>query len=79
MDITTDGFGWMLAFGNLSWVPMVYSLQARYLASFPRDLNYFELVGIVALQLAGYYIFRSSNGQKNDFRTNPGGKNVKRE
>ena len=29
MDITTDGFGFMLAFGDLSWVPFTYSLQAR--------------------------------------------------
>lgn len=31
MDITTDGFGYMLAFGDLSWVPFTYSLQARIL------------------------------------------------
>lgn len=29
MDITTDGFGFMLCFGDLSWVPLVYTLQAR--------------------------------------------------
>lgn len=27
MDITTDGFGFMLAFGDLAWVPFTYSLQ----------------------------------------------------
>ena len=27
MDITTDGFGFMLAFGDLTWVPFIYSLQ----------------------------------------------------
>jgi hypothetical protein len=27
MDITTDGFGYMLAFGDLAWVPFIYSLQ----------------------------------------------------
>ncbi len=32
MDITTDGFGFMLSVGDLTWVPFVYSLQARYLA-----------------------------------------------
>jgi hypothetical protein len=30
IDITTDGFGVMLAFGDLVWVPFTYSLQARY-------------------------------------------------
>jgi delta14-sterol reductase len=29
MDITTDGFGCMLCFGDMSWVPFTYSLQAR--------------------------------------------------
>lgn len=28
MDITTDGFGFMLAFGDLCWVPFTYTLQA---------------------------------------------------
>lgn len=36
MDITTDGFGFMLAFGDLAWVPFTYSLQARYLVDHPR-------------------------------------------
>ena len=26
--------GYMLAFGDLAWVPFIYSLQARYLVSF---------------------------------------------
>lgn len=36
MDITTDGFGFMLAFGDIAWVPFTYCLQARYLADNPR-------------------------------------------
>lgn len=35
MDITTEGFGFMLAFGDLTWVPFTYSLQARYLVDHP--------------------------------------------
>eukprot|EP00854_Cymbomonas_tetramitiformis_P026331 gene26331-32292_t len=27
MDITSDGFGFMLAFGDLTWVPFIYTLQ----------------------------------------------------
>ena len=30
-DVTTDGFGFMLAFGDLVWVPFTYSLQTRYI------------------------------------------------
>lgn len=70
MDITTDGFGFMLAFGNLTWVPIIYSMQARYLADFPIDLSILQVIGIVALQLGGYYIFRSANSQKDTFRQN---------
>ena len=35
MDITTDGLGFMLVFGDLVWVPCTYCLQARYLADHP--------------------------------------------
>lgn len=31
MDIVHDGFGFMLAFGDLAWVPFLYCLQPRYL------------------------------------------------
>ena len=40
MDITTDGFGFVLAVGDLMWVPLVYSLQARYLVSHSIDGTY---------------------------------------
>jgi hypothetical protein len=68
MDITTDGFGFMLSIGDLTWVPFVYSLQARYLA-----FNHIELgIGFSALVFAvhgfGYYIFRTANAEKNEFR-----------
>ena len=36
MDIVYDGFGFMLAFGDLVWVPFTYSLQARYLVDRPQ-------------------------------------------
>ncbi|KAL9581307.1 MAG: hypothetical protein Q9203_005948 [Teloschistes exilis] len=71
MDITTDGFGFMLAFGDLVWLPFIYSLQARYLAVFPLHLGAQGTLGIVAIQLFGYWIFRSANNEKNRFRTNP--------
>jgi len=76
MDITTDGFGFMLSLGDLAWVPFTYSLQARYLAFHPTELSPAAIAGIVGLQSVGYYIFRTSNGEKNDFRL---GKNPKSE
>ncbi|KAI4177128.1 MAG: hypothetical protein LQ343_000610 [Gyalolechia ehrenbergii] len=71
MDITTDGFGFMLAFGDLVWLPFTYSLQARYLAVYPVQLGVSGIIGILAVQAFGYWIFRSSNNEKNRFRTNP--------
>ncbi|EMD40017.1 hypothetical protein CERSUDRAFT_81323 [Gelatoporia subvermispora B] len=77
MDITTDGFGFMLAVGDLAWVPFVYSLQARYLVFKQNELGPVWTAGIVFVNLLGYYIFRSANGEKNDFRNGRNPKNLK--
>ncbi|KAH0543877.1 Delta(14)-sterol reductase, partial [Trichoglossum hirsutum] len=71
MDVTHDGFGFMLAFGDLVWVPFIYSLQAKYLAVYPLQLGLKGTLGVVAIQGLGYLIFRGANNQKNRFRTNP--------
>jgi delta14-sterol reductase len=68
MDITTDGFGYMLSFGDLVWVPFTYGIQARYLAFHPIDLGFAACAGIVALNVIGFYIFRTSNSDKDSFR-----------
>lgn len=69
-DIAHDGFGFMLAFGDLAWLPWTYSLQARYLAIEGNsvDLSWPALVLIVALNVFGSYIYRASNKQKADFK-----------
>ncbi|KAL2350986.1 ergosterol biosynthesis ERG4/ERG24 [Cryomyces antarcticus] len=77
IDITTDGFGFMLAFGDLVWVPFTYSLQARYLAVHPVKLGLQGVLAVVGVQLFGYYIFRAANNEKNTFRTNPNDPSVK--
>lgn len=71
MDITTDGFGFMLAFGDLVWVPFIFSLQCRYLAVHPVHLGLWGTASVLAVQGIGYYIFRASNNEKNRFRTDP--------
>ena len=82
MDITTDGFGYMLAFGDLAWVPFTYSLPARYLAdrvvagddaSTPTWLA----LASFALFVLGYSIFRGANGTKDTFRRDPKDPRVK--
>ena len=71
MDITTDGFGFMLVFGDLAWVPFTYSLQARYLVDHDPMLRWPALVAILGVNMLGYFIFRSANSQKDAFRRDP--------
>uniref|UniRef100_A0A4X1T3B2 Delta(14)-sterol reductase LBR n=1 Tax=Sus scrofa TaxID=9823 RepID=A0A4X1T3B2_PIG len=71
MDIIHDGFGFMLAFGDLVWVPFIYSFQAFYLVAHPNELSWPAASLIVALKLCGFIIFRCANSQKNAFRKNP--------
>uniref|UniRef100_A0A3Q2ECN1 Delta(14)-sterol reductase TM7SF2 n=1 Tax=Cyprinodon variegatus TaxID=28743 RepID=A0A3Q2ECN1_CYPVA len=71
MDIVHDGFGFMLVFGDLAWVPFTYSLQASFLVVHPQTLSLLKAAVIVALNGVGYYIFRKSNSQKNQFRRDP--------
>lgn len=71
MDITTDGFGFMLAFGDLVWLPFTYSLQARYLSIYPVHLGYSGIALVALIQAVGFYIFRAANNEKGRFRTDP--------
>ena len=71
MDITTDGFGFMLVFGDLAWVPFTYSLQARYLVDHDPLLQWPVLAAILGVNVIGYLIFRGANGQKDAFRRDP--------
>eukprot|EP00927_Polykrikos_kofoidii_P021972 TRINITY_DN20650_c0_g1_i1.p1 TRINITY_DN20650_c0_g1~~TRINITY_DN20650_c0_g1_i1.p1 ORF type:complete len:464 (+),score=54.35 TRINITY_DN20650_c0_g1_i1:112-1503(+) len=77
MDITTDGFGFMLAFGDLAWVPFTYGLQARYLVDHDPGLSPWMLSAIACGGLGGYAIFRASNSQKDQFRRDPSHASVK--
>lgn len=77
MDIVTDGFGFMLAFGNLVWVPMLYTLQVRFLSVHPIELGVINVLALICLQSIGYIIFHGANRQKNTFRTNPNHPSVK--
>jgi delta14-sterol reductase/lamin-B receptor len=71
-DITRERLGWMLAWGGLVWVPFTYTLQAHYLVDHLHGLSPVAVAGLVALNLAGYALFRASNLQKHRFRLDPG-------
>lgn len=71
IDITTDGMGFMLSFGDLVWVPFLYSTQCRYLAVYPVHLGWMRIAAVSAIFVLGIYIFKAANNQKHMFRTQP--------
>ncbi|RYG55271.1 hypothetical protein EON66_05680 [archaeon] len=78
MDIIMDGFGFMLAFGDLAWVPFMYSLQCRYLAEVPTAISPVYAALCLAVGVAGFYIFRAANMQKDTFKKNPNDASINR-
>jgi Delta14-sterol reductase len=70
-DIRHEPLGFMLCWGSLVWVPFTFSLQALYLVDHASDLPLAGVLGLVALDLAGYVIFRGANLQKHRFRKHP--------
>ena len=71
MDITTDGFGFMLAFGDLAWVPFTYTLQARFLVERSSEAPPLFWVAVFAVNALGMFVFRGANGEKDQFRRDP--------
>lgn len=72
IDIAHDHMGFYLAWGDLVWLPLMYTLQAQYLCYNPVDLSLGACVSILSLGLSGYYIFRATNHQKDLVRSNDG-------
>jgi protein-S-isoprenylcysteine O-methyltransferase Ste14 len=70
-DINHENYGYMLAFGFVVWMPFTFSLQAQYLVTADPQIPIWAVPLVVALNFAGYFIFRTSNLQKHHFRTNP--------
>ncbi|KAL8406172.1 hypothetical protein RB596_004862 [Gaeumannomyces avenae] len=71
LDIISDGFGMMLSFGDIVWVPLLHSQQMRYLSVHPVSLSPWGMAGVAILLVASFAAFRLSNSQKNLFRSNP--------
>jgi protein-S-isoprenylcysteine O-methyltransferase Ste14 len=71
IDIRTERFGWMLAYGDAALVPMTYSLQAFYLVDHVPTIPVWVAGITLVLSFAGFYIFSSANAQKDRFRRDP--------
>ncbi|KAL1920089.1 uncharacterized protein VTP21DRAFT_1235 [Calcarisporiella thermophila] len=72
IDIAHDHFGFYLAWGDSVWLPFMYTLQSHYLVRNPVDLSMPYFLFVLSLGLAGYYIFRAVNHQKDIVRRTNG-------
>ncbi len=64
----------MLVFGDYVFIPFVFSVQCHYLINYPNHEgigSYLFFIFNLVLFLFGYYVFRTSNSQKNQFKTDP--------
>lgn len=59
----------MLCFGDLAWVPFIYTLQARYLVDHDPSLSLGWILIIFSIYSLGFFIFRSANKEKDLFRS----------
>ena len=78
-DIVYEKWGWMLVFWNLAGVPFVYSFNSMYLAArppFEHSLPYTFFC--FALLLSAYYVWDTSQSQRNRFRMQLRGTFVRR-
>lgn len=71
IDIIEENLGLMLWFAFLVWMPFNFTLQQQYLAVAKPELPLAAAVAILALNFAGYYVFRTANLQKQGFRRDP--------
>lgn len=55
MDIIYEGFGFMLSFGDLAWVPFLYCLQGRFLLEHDIPLPWYCLAALVFLNCKFLY------------------------
>ena len=49
----------------------MFACLSRYLVDHDPLLPAWQVLAVAAVQLLGYYIFRSANSEKDAFRTNP--------
>lgn len=76
IDISHDHFGFMLAWGDTTFLPTLYTIQAQYLARHPTHLSRTQALAILAFGVAGYLMFRSANYQRDYVRNHDGNVNI---
>lgn len=71
VDIQHDRLGYYLTYGAFSWMTMSYTAYGYYASHVRPGNSNFRLFIVVFLYLLGYWLMRTSNNQKEDFRKNP--------
>jgi Delta14-sterol reductase len=61
----------MLVFGDYVFIPFAFSIQCHYLLDYPDYDSPITALPVLLLYLLGYYVFRTSNSQKNQFKNDP--------
>jgi len=69
-DIMAENFGLMLIWGDYVFIPFAFSIQNHYLLHNAAPISIFpELLLTLLCFTAGFFIFRGSNSQKHQFKT----------
>lgn len=70
-DIIAENFGFMLVWGNYSFIPFAFSIQNLFLVDDVRPVTKFGIWVIWCTFCTGFAIFRGANSQKHQFKTDP--------
>ncbi|EPS72564.1 delta14-sterol reductase [Genlisea aurea] len=70
-DIIAERLGFMLAFGDLVFIPFTFSIQGWWLLKNKVEITTTAIIINCLVFLIGYTIFRGSNKQKHVFKKNP--------
>ncbi len=71
IDIIEENLGFMLWHAFLVWMPFNFTLQQQYILEADPNLPTIAAAALLLLNVLGYYIFRSANLQKQQFRRDP--------
>lgn len=67
-DVLAENFGFMLVWGDLTYVPFLYSLPGWWMVDATGPFSAGALAALVAFHFAALAIFRQSNWQKERFK-----------
>ncbi|HEY8123585.1 MAG TPA: hypothetical protein VII78_19855 [Myxococcota bacterium] len=70
-DVLAENFGFMLVWGDLAYVPFLYSLPGWWMVDATRPFPIGAWLPLVAFHFAALAIFRQSNWQKERFKQDP--------